>query len=97
MQIFDSKGKYLRKFSTKKPRGIDFDRNGNFVLTHVDDKPLEYYISVHRPDGTLITQWGQHGRTSGQFSKPRSVCVDSENRIVVLDGDNNVVLVFAFD
>ena len=51
---------------------------------------------VHRftADGELITSWGSDGTGPGQFNLPHDVTVDSENKVYVMDRENNRCQIF---
>jgi len=51
---------------------------------------------VHRfsPDGRLIASWGEPGIAPGQFACPHGVWVTADDRVIVLDRDNNRIQVF---
>lgn len=66
----------------------------------------EIYVSdgygnarVHRfaPDGTHLGSWGEVGHGPGQFMTPHAVWVDRQNRVLVLDRENDRVQVFSRD
>ncbi len=46
---------------------------------------------VHRfdRDGRLLLSWGQPGTGPGEFSCPHSIWIDAQDRVIVLDRDNN--------
>ena len=54
---------------------------------------------VHRfaPDGRLIRTWGGSGGAPGAFTTPHAVAIDSRNRVLVGDRENNRVQVFDRD
>ena len=54
---------------------------------------------VHRftSDGELITSWGADGTGPGEFNLPHDVTVDSNNRVYVMDRENNRCQVFDVD
>ena len=54
---------------------------------------------VHRftADGELITSWGSDGTGPGQFNLPHDVTVDSENKVYVMDRENNRCQIFDVD
>ena len=54
---------------------------------------------VHRfsADGELITSWGSDGSGPGQFNLPHDVTVDSENKVYVMDRENNRCQIFDRD
>jgi peptidylglycine monooxygenase len=54
---------------------------------------------VHRftADGDLIASWGEIGHGPGQFMTPHAVWVDRQNRVLVVDRENDRVQVFTRD
>ncbi|QCI67490.1 hypothetical protein [Phreatobacter stygius] len=54
---------------------------------------------VHRfgADGRLIGSWGEPGTAAGQFACPHAVWVTGDDRVIVLDRDNNRIQVFDRD
>ncbi len=54
---------------------------------------------VHRfsADGEHITSWGSDGTGPGQFDLPHDVTVDSDNRVYVMDRENDRCQVFDVD
>ena len=54
---------------------------------------------VHRftADGELITSWGSDGSGPGQFNLPHDVTVDSDNKVYVMDRENNRCQIFDVD
>ncbi len=56
---------------------------------HFNNRVVKY-----APDGTFITQWGQHGTRVGDFDEPHSISIDSQGRIFVADRRNSRVQIF---
>lgn len=54
---------------------------------------------VHRfaADGSHLTTWGTPGRGAGEFSTPHAVMVDSRDRVLVVDRENDRVQLFDRD
>lgn len=54
---------------------------------------------MHRftSEGELITSWGSDGSGPGQFNLPHDVTVDSDNKVYVMDRENNRCQVFDVD
>lgn len=54
---------------------------------------------VHRfsADGKLIQSWGEQGTGPGQFNVPHALWITTDNRVVVLDRDNDRIQVFSRD
>ena len=51
---------------------------------------------VHRfsAQGDWLQTWGRPGSASGEFSTPHGIWVDHQNRVLVVDRENNRVQVF---
>ncbi len=54
---------------------------------------------VHRfsPEGELLLSWGEEGTGPGQFVLPHGLWVDSRNRVLVTDRENNRIQLFDFE
>lgn len=63
---------------------------GDFVITDTD----RHVVSIHRSDGSLITQFGSWGNGDYQFNTPTNVTVDKDNHIYVADSSNSCVKVY---
>lgn len=94
LQVFDRSGRRLRKFGSRgtgpgqfqQPEHIALHHDGSLLVADADNKRMQCF----KPDSTFITQFG------GVSGFPRSVCVDTEGRILVGDS-NSGVFVFVFD
>lgn len=55
--------------------------------------------SVHKfsPEGQLLLSWGAPGTGPGEFSTPHGIWVDRQNRVYVVDRENNRVQIFDAD
>lgn len=112
--MFDSKGKFLRSWSPRNfspsvltkdyggqannPCGLALDSVGNwFVCAQVLSG-----VQVFAADGTFVTSFGQFGysaeEVAGLIKCPTDVCVDSDNRILVVADtqQSRCVQVFGF-
>lgn len=51
---------------------------------------------VHRfaPDGRLLASWGEPGSGPGQFMLPHGIVVDSQDRVLVCDRENDRIQLF---
>ena len=72
------------------PVGIAIQSNGNYIITDVD----RHMVSVHRSDGSLLTQFGTWGSGDYQFNNPSYVALDKDDKIYVSDNCNNCVKIF---
>ena len=76
IQKFDPDGNYLLQWQMPeikrgRPKGMACDHEGNIVVV----EPHYSRINHFTPEGRLVSQWGVHGRESGQLSFPRAVAV----------------------
>jgi DNA-binding beta-propeller fold protein YncE len=87
VEIFDSKGKFVREFGKacdapgcfQRPRGIAIDGDGHVWVTDgVSD-----LVQVFSPDGHLLTYFGSYGKLPGQFSSLAGIAIDKRNRVFV--------------
>jgi peptidylglycine monooxygenase len=99
--VFNTQGKVLQKLGTRnRPRH-------RLPFNHPTDVAVasdgEIYVSdgygnsnVHRmaADGTHLMSWGKPGRGPGEFSTPHAVWIDSQDRVLVSDRENNRVQPF---
>ena len=102
MRKFTKDGELLMTLGTPNKPG---EENGPFNLpTDIALGPDgEMFISdgygntrVHKysPDGEYIMSWGKPGAGPGEFNLPHSVWVDSRNRLMVADRQNNRIQLF---
>jgi hypothetical protein len=54
---------------------------------------------IHRftAEGELVASWGEPGVASGQFHIPHALIIDSEDRVLVADRENERIQVFSTD
>ena len=97
VHVFSHQGDHLRSFGCnlkgenilKKPLGLCVA--GQFVYVCNNDA---HNVCVFTTEGKLVTIFGQHGRKSGEFDTPRSVCIDVDGFVYVCDSINCRVQVF---
>lgn len=77
--------------SDMKLGGIALDKNGNIFATDTT-KNVVYKLN---PQGNVETSWGQFGYLPGYFNCPMGICVDSKDRVYVVDRGNHRVQIFA--
>jgi sugar lactone lactonase YvrE len=74
-----------------------------FVTDVVEDSAGNYYVSEYgeydriqkfSPDREFVLEWGGHGTEPGQFARPQSLVVATDNRIVVADSCNHRIQIF---
>ncbi len=84
VQKFDPDGNYLLQWQMPeitrgRPKGMACDHEGNIVVV----EPHYSRINHFTPEGRLVSQWGVHGRESGQLSFPRAVAVGADGSAYV--------------
>ncbi len=72
------------------PTGITCTGSGKFVITDVD----RHVVSVHSPDGAMLTHFGCWGSGDYQFNSPTYVTVNQDEQIIVSDSCNGCVKIF---
>ena len=72
------------------PAGIAAMPSGNFVVADVD----RHMVSIHSPDGGLLTQFGCWGSGDYQFNSPTYIAVTKDEHIIVSDSCNGFIKVF---
>ncbi|MGI0045795.1 MAG: 6-bladed beta-propeller [Nitrosotalea sp.] len=73
------------------PYGIGFDFPGNLHIADSNDNRVVVLSST----GQLVTQFGSHGTTAGDFDGPEGLAIDASGNIYVADTSNNRVEVFS--
>ena len=99
VQVFDSNGRFLRKWGTvgsgdglfDGPNGIAVDRGGNVYVTELQNDRVQVFDS----NGRFLVKWGTEGRGDGQFKDPNGIAVDGTGNVYVADEGNHRVQVFA--
>ena len=90
---------FFWSLTTIKRGGPPFNRPTGIALSSSG----EIYVSdgygnarVHKltPDGTLLFSWGEPGNALGQFRLPHSIWVDKQERVWVVDRENNRIQIF---
>jgi DNA-binding beta-propeller fold protein YncE len=98
---FDSQGKELLGLGTgkpgtendqfDKPTDIAFGPDGEFFISdgYGNSRVLKF-----SPNGGFIKTWGTPGMRGSEFNLPHSIIVDTKNRVLVGDRENNRIQVF---
>ncbi len=100
VQVFDSNGKFLRKFASTgsgdgqlfRPLGIAIDVNGKIYVVDTGNNRIEIFNN----DGSFITKFGYYGSDNGQFASPADIALDRDGKIYVLDTNNYRVQKFEY-
>jgi 6-bladed beta-propeller len=98
---FDRDGKLVQALGKRHWPSLDAPFNHPTAAAEAADG--EIYVadgygnsSVHRfaSDGALIRTWGGQGSGPGAFTTPHAVAIDSRDRVLVGDRENNRVQLF---
>lgn len=74
-----------------KPFGITIDQENQLIVT------TPYKIHVLASDGALIREWGDFGRSDGEFYNASGIDVDDQGTIYVADQNNDRIQKFDLD
>jgi tripartite motif-containing protein 71 len=87
IQVFDSKGKFLKMWSHSffGPKGIVGDNNGNIYVVDTGN----HKIVVFDESGNFIKEFGGHGTSDGKFDEPIGCGFDSKGVLYISDSNNN--------
>lgn len=77
-----------------KPTDIAFAANGDIFVT--DGYGNSRVMKFDR-NGKFITHWGTRGTNAGEFHLPHSIAIDSKQRVIVGDRENDRIQVFDLD
>ena len=74
------------------PQFIDTDSDGNIYVTDLGNKRIQKFLS----NGQLVTTWGTHGKSTGQFHHPAGIAVHNDT-VFVADRDLHRIQQFTTD
>ena len=74
-----------------KPTGAALSPEGDL---YVSDGYGNARVHKFAPNGTLLLSWGEPGAAPGQFRLPHSIWVDKQDRVWVVDRENNRIQIF---
>ena len=74
----------------KHPSGLSITNEGKWVITDVG----KHCVSIHDPEGRMVSQFGSRGKGAYGFEQPKYVTVDHNGRILVSDSGNGGVKVY---
>jgi DNA-binding beta-propeller fold protein YncE len=93
VQVFHPDGSFVRLINTSgTPRGIALDSQGRLYVVDA----LSHRVDIYSEVGVPLATFGENGVSPGQFSFPNDVVIDSTDRILVTDRDNNQVQVWGY-
>ena len=74
------------------PTGIAVADSGDIFVV---DGYANCHVHRFSPDGNHLNSWGQPGSGPGQFMLPHGIWIDSRQRVLIADRENDRVQVFA--
>lgn len=82
LQLFDVNGNLLNIWAgLKQPMDLCIDIDNTIYIAEAYQR-----ISIYKPDGEIVAQWGEKGNTPGQFASfLHGICVDSHGDMYVAD------------
>ena len=86
------KGDGIDQFN--QPTDVAFGPKGE---VYVSDGYGNNRVIKFAPNGKFLAQWGSAGKGEGQFDLPHSILVDSKNRVLLGDRENDRIQVFNSD
>jgi hypothetical protein len=91
VQIFDSNGLFLSKFSyqTGFPSGISQTVNENIIICND-----QHFVQIVDISGNLINKFGSEGSSDGEFIFPKGIAGLANGNIAVCDMGNHRVQIF---
>ena len=101
IQVFDQKGKFIRKFGSAgfrngqfdRPAGVCVDNQNRIIVADKDN----HRVQVFKLDGSFILKFGDRGNKNGQFTYPWDVAANSQGQILVSDTRNHRIQLFSPD
>ncbi|MEM2965472.1 MAG: 6-bladed beta-propeller [Candidatus Nitrosocaldaceae archaeon] len=93
IQIFDSKGNFVRRFMTAEYGeviDVAVDSKDRIIVADTGNNRIQIFDSK----GNFIDEFGTYGNDNGEFAHPHGVAVDSKDRIIVADTGNNRIQIF---
>jgi len=97
IQIFDSKGEFIKSFGKKGtgpgefdyPHGLAIDSQGRILVGSGNHR-----IDIFDSEGTFIKSFGKEGTGPGEFDSTTDIDIDSKGRILVSDILNKRINIF---
>ncbi|MGE4659332.1 MAG: PilC/PilY family type IV pilus protein, partial [Arenicellales bacterium] len=98
VQVFDSSGKFLRKFGSygrgngqfAQPEDVTIDASGNVYISDRGNKRIQVFDS----SGNFLRKWGSYGKGNGQLWAPEGMAIDASGNLYVVEQGNHRVQVF---
>ena len=101
VQIFDSKGVFLRFFGRKGqnagelsfPHGIAINKDGNIFVAENNN----HRVQIFSWEGRHLGSFGGRGSLESQLLFPRGLSLASDGNVIVADSDNKLIKIFTPD
>ena len=95
ISVFDSSGKFLRKWGKagsgdgelSHPAGLVCEKNGNVIVVDSGNNRLQVFTG----DGKFVAKCGKAGSGDGEFNQPWGITLDQAGNIYVADWKNHRV------
>jgi DNA-binding beta-propeller fold protein YncE len=95
ISVFDSAGKFLRKWGKTgsgdgellRPAGLVCEKNGNVIVVDSGNNRLQVFSG----DGNFVAKCGKGGSGDGEFNQPWGITLDQAGNIYVADWKNHRV------
>ena len=95
ISVFDSDGKFLRKWGKTgsgdgelvRPAGLVCEKSGNIIVVDSGNNRLQ----VFTPAGKFVAKCGKGGSGDGEFNQPWGITLDQAGNIYVADWKNHRV------
>src|SRR5215510_14496884 len=93
ISVFDSKGKFQRKWGETgsgdgellRPAGLVCEKNGNVIVVDSGNNRLQVFTG----EGKFLAKCGKGGSGDGEFNQPWGVTLDQAGNIYVADWKNH--------
>jgi len=76
------------------PTDVAFARNGD---VYISDGYGSARVVKYSRDGKFLVQWGNRGKSPGEFGLPHNLVIDAQSRVYVTDRDNQRIEIFDSD
>ena len=99
MQLFDSKGAYLRSFGRKGQNaesfhhGIAINKDRNIFVSEC----FNHIVQIFSWEGKHLGSFGGKGSLDSQLLYPRGLSLDSTGNVIVTDQGNKLIKIFTPD
>lgn len=102
VQFFDKEGNFVKKIGKRsetngkadshcefyRPSGITIDSHGRFIITDKDN----HRVKVYSQSCEFLRQFGERGKSIGQFEYPFGIAVNKKDDIFIADSKNDRIV-----